>query len=575
MTTATKHPARTDSRHAEPPRANISDFIFEQARERPLQAAVIEQRTGRRVTFGELARRVENVAFGLAQLGIGDGSRALLAVKPGIDFVVTVFALFRAGAVPVVVDPGMGRKNLLACIEQARPQALVGIPLAHALSLRYRRVFGAPKRVTVGRRWFWGGATLRELERRNVSGSHAAPTTWSATAAILFTSGATGTPKGVVYHNGMFVEQVRMIRAAYDIRPGEIDVACFALFALFSVAMGVTIVLPNIDFSRPGKCDPAKIVDAIRESGATISFGSPAIWRKVGSYLLDNNLRLPTLRRVLIAGAAVPHATLGQLADRIAPGGEIHTPYGATESLPLSTIGSREVLAETRFDTQAGSGVCVGKPLPGVSVKVARIVDGPISTIGDMQELKAGEVGEILVRSAVTTQEYFGNEGANAQSKVRDGGDTQTQRWHRMGDTGYFDAKGRLWYCGRVAHTVWTAQGPLFPEQVEGLFCNHNAVARSALVGIGAKGAQEPVIIAELHGGTIPAADLRGRIETELLQMAQAHALTRQVKRALFHPAFPVDARHNAKIDREALARWVGKLLVSAPLRVTAVVVGG
>jgi acyl-coenzyme A synthetase/AMP-(fatty) acid ligase len=132
-----------------------------------------------------------------------------------------------------------------------------------------------------------------------------------------------------------------------------------------------------------------------------------------------------------------------------------------------------------------------------------------------------------------------------------------------MGDTGYFDARGRLWYCGRVAHTVWTAQGPMFPEQIEGVFNNHNAVARSALVGLGGKGAQEPVIVIELHGGQIPATDLRSRIETELQQMAQAHKLTRQVKRVLFHRAFPVDARHNAKIDREALARWAGELLVS------------
>ncbi|MCL4731979.1 MAG: hypothetical protein KJ044_16290, partial [Planctomycetes bacterium] len=131
--------------------------------------------------------------------------------------------------------------------------------------------------------------------------------------------------------------------------------------------------------------------------------------------------------------------------------------------------------------------------------------------------------------------------------------------WHRMGDAGWLDDKGRLWYCGRVSHTVWTEQGPLFPEQVEGVFNNHNAVSRSALVGIGDKGAQEPVIVVELHGGLPPGHDLKQRIENELLQMAGAHNLTRQVKRVLFHAGLPVDARHNAKIDREALAKWAVK----------------
>lgn len=557
MSTATEHPPAAQSRTAEVPCVNVSNFIFDQARERPMQTAILEHRTGRKLTFGELALRVERVADGLAQLGIGDGARTILAIKPGIDFVVAVFALFRTGAVPVVVDPGMGKKNLLACIEQARPQALVGIPLAHALSLRYRRAFGSPKRVTVGRRWLWGGVTLRELESGSFLAGNKAPdplpkTAWNDTAAILFTSGATGAPKGVVYHHGIFVEQVKMIREAYNIQPGEIDVPCFALFALFSVAMGVTIVLPDIDFSRPATCDPAKVVAAIQGSKATMSFGSPAVWRKVGPYLQDNNLKLDSLKRILIAGAAVPYATLAQFAGRLAPGGDLHTPYGATESLPFSTISAAEVLRETRFDTQNGAGVCVGKPLPGVRARVVAITEGLIASISDARECKTGEVGEILVSSAVTTHEYYQRPEATARAKVRDG----SGFWHRMGDTGYFDAKGRLWYCGRVAHTVWTARSPMFPEQVEGVFNNHNAVARSALVGIGAKGAQEPVVVIELHGGQIPAVDLRGRIETELLQMAQAHNLTRQVTRVLFHVGFPVDARHNAKIDREALARW-------------------
>jgi len=567
--TLTAEQPQPASTHAAPPRANVATFIAEQAIARPLATAVIEHRTGASITFGELAQRVENVAFGFTQLGICDGARAVLAVKPGIDFVVCVFAMFRAGAVPVVVDPGMGKANLLGCIEQAEPDALVGIPMAHALSLRYRSAFRTLKqRVTVGRRWLWGGATLKDLQARSVTGSNASPTTSNDTAAILFTSGATGVPKGVVYHHGVFVEQVRMIQQAYGIQTGEVDCACFALFALFSIAMGVTVVLPDMDFSRPASVDPARIVAAINDHKATMAFASPAVWREVAPYLEQNNLRLESLRRVLIAGAAVPYATLAQLKPRIAEGGEIFTPYGATESLPFASISATEVLAETRFETCNGAGVCVGKPLPNVHAKVVRIVDGPVASIEDVVECKPGEVGEVLVQSPVTTQGYFKNYDADMRSKIRvDAADGHSRTvskapsalWHRMGDTGCFDDKGRLWYCGRVSHTVRTAQGALYPEQVEGVFNNHQAVSRSALVGLGDHENQQPVVVIELHGGMPPGNDLKQRIETELLQMAQAHDLTRQVKRVLFHPALPVDARHNAKIDREALAKWAVK----------------
>lgn len=569
MQLTSEHPPAQDSVAAAPVRANVSRFIAEQAAQRPLATAVIEQRTGASITFGELAQRVENVAFGFTQVGISNGAHTILAVKPGIDFVVCVFALFRAGAVPVVVDPGMGKRSLLKCIAQAEPSALVGIPLAHALSLRYRGAFRSVKhRVTVGRRWLWGGATLRELQSRTVTGSNPASTHWHDTAAILFTSGATGDPKGVVYHHGVFVEQVRMIQQAYGIQPGEVDCACFALFGLFSIAMGVTVVLPDMDFSRPASADPARIAAAIADHKATMAFASPAVWRALTPWLESNNQRLETLRRVLIAGAAVPHATLAQLKPRIAEGGEIFTPYGATESLPLASIGAAEVLGETRHDTCNGKGVCVGKPLPDVQVKVVQIVDGPVAALDETQDCAPGEVGEILVSSAVTTRGYYKNYDADMRSKIRADaseaaartqGKVPSKLWHRMGDTGWLDDKGRLWYCGRVSHTVWTQQGPLFPEQVEGVFNNHNAVSRSALVGLGDKGAQEPVVVVELHGGLPPGNDLKQRIETELLQMAQAHNLTRQVKRVLFHAGLPVDARHNAKIDREALAKWAAR----------------
>ena len=87
-----------------------------------------------------------------------------LLVHPGIDFIALVFALFKAGLVIVLIDPGMGKKNLVRCLEESRPDGFVAVSLAQAVrTLLWRRFPQARLNVTVGRRWFWGGATLSQL----------------------------------------------------------------------------------------------------------------------------------------------------------------------------------------------------------------------------------------------------------------------------------------------------------------------------------------------------------------------------------------------------------------------------
>lgn len=535
-------------------RCNVSDYITEQARTRPDATAIIEQATGRRITFGELERTIQSLAAGLTQYGICNGTRAILAVRPGIEFVALVFALFRAAAVPIVVDPGMGRKNMLACIGEAKPEALIGISAAHALSKVFRKPFASvTKRVTVGRRWFWGGKTYSQLASVDASSFKAPQTRANDLAAILFTSGATGVPKGVEYEHGMFDGQVRAIRDYFGIQPGEIDVPCFALFALFTVGMGCTIVLPDMDFSKPGSCDPAKIVAAIEQHKASLTFGSPAVWARVAPWLAGQNRKFPeTLRRILIAGASVPLKTHEALAELL-PNGRVFTPYGATESLPVACIDGRTLLEKFAARMKSGEGTCVGKPLPGVDVRVI-----PVGATY-MSPLPQGEIGEIIVSSATTTRKYFNRPEQTAASKLEARAtdhEPRTTIFHRMGDVGYFDAEGNLWFCGRANHVVHTAQGPLYPDMVEGVFNAHANFDRSALIGypVGSAEQHAAVVVEPFKGLTDPAME-DDDWAIELLELASKHAATRHIRRIVFDANFPLDVRHNAKIDRIELAR--------------------
>jgi acyl-CoA synthetase (AMP-forming)/AMP-acid ligase II len=509
-------------------------------------------------TFAELDRASNRMASALEAYGIRSGVRTVLMVPPGYEFFALTFALFKIGAVPVLVDPGMGVKNLKTCFAEARPEAFIGIPKAHIA--RVLLGWGRPDLnllLTVGRRLFWGGATLDRLLTSTPADCDfpTTETTVDETAAILFTSGSTGVPKGAVYSHGNFAAQVELLRQVYDIRPGEIDLPTFPLFALFAPALGMTSVIPEMDFTRPASVDPTRIIAAIARFRITTMFGSPALINRVGRYGVEHSVRLPSLKRAISAGAPVPASVLERFAGMLSPSAEVFTPYGATEALPVCSIGSREILGDTRFATDQGQGVCVGRPVPGIDLQIIIISDAPIDDWNAALPVADGVIGEIVVKGPQVTASYFNRPESTVLGKIidRHGGGF----YHRMGDLGYRDPGGRIWFCGRKAHRVETGRQTLFTIPCEAIFNTHPVVFRSALVGIGVVGQQTPVICVELEKTAQPY-DLAA-IRQELLHLATAHELTRTIQTIRFHPAFPVDIRHNAKIFREKLALWAAE----------------
>jgi len=516
----------------------------------------------RQVTFRELDDDSDAIAAGLQAMGMTRGMRITLLVRQSIDFISLVFALFKLGVVVVLVDPGMGRKRLLQCIDEVEVEGFVAIPIVHAMRvLMGRRWAKARYNLTVGRRWFWGGPTLAGLRAQakaaNLSFEPAA-TRGDDPAAIIFTSGATGLPKGVLYHHRTFSKQVDEIRDFYNIQPGGIDVPAFPLFGLFNAAMGVTTVIPDMDPAHPAKVDPRNIIQAIDDWKATQSFASPAVWNVVGRYCEEHDIHLPTLRQVFSSGAPVPPRVLRQMKNAIAPDGDIYTPYGATESLPVASIAASEVLGETAEKSNQGAGTCVGRKFPGIAWKVIQIDDNPIASISDVVELPTGETGELIVRGEVVTKEYIARPEANRLSKIADG----DAIWHRIGDVGYLDEQDRFWFCGRKTHRVQTPHGTMYPIPCEAIFNQHERIFRSALVGVGEPGTQRPVMVLETwpHKKTTDDADRRQLI-AELTLLANAHPHTERIQHFLIHPALPVDVRHNAKISREKLTLWATEQL--------------
>lgn len=546
---------------------NVASFVLERARHEPDAIAIhfpARRSAGGRERYASVSNRdldVESdaIARALASAGIGRGTRTALMVPPGLPLFAITLALFKLGAVPVMIDPGIGLGRMRRCLDEAEPQAFVGVPVAHAarVALGWAR---ATLRVlvTVGRRWGWGGASLAHLRAR-VSADEpfeCADTSDDDEAAILFTSGSTGPPKGVVYRHGNFKAQVEAVRALGFIARGEVDLPTFPLFALFDPALGMSAVIPRMDFTRPGSVDPRRIIAAAEEFGATNMFGSPALLDTVGRFGVEHGVTLTTLRRVISAGAPVPAKVMERFLRMLPEGAEVLTPYGATECLPVACISSREVIGETAARTAQGAGVCVGAPVPSIELRIIAIDDGPIEKWHDGLALAQGEIGEIAVRGPQATRGYHGRPEATRLARIRDpeGGD-----WHRMGDVGYLDARGRLWFCGRKSDRVTTAQGTLHSVPCEAVFETHPRVRRAALVGVTEGKDISPVVCVELVGASRRGE--RDRITSELAEIGARQPHTREIRRFLFHPGFPVDVRHNAKIDRARLARWAARRL--------------
>ena len=525
------------------------------------------------ISFSELDKRSDKLAFALNQFGIKAGMKAVLMVTPSIDFFALTFALFKAGIVPILVDPGMGVKNLKQCFAESSPDAFIGIAKAHLA----RKLFGWGKdsikfSISVGVASIFGATNLTKLVKKYPANKSVYPMVKLAAddmAAILFTSGSTGVPKGVVYSHKMFEAQISALKNDYQITSGERDLATFPLFSLFGPALGMASIVPEMDASKPITANPEFIFAAIEKYQCSNLFANPALIEVLGQAGTNTaqaaTTKLPSLKRVISAGAPATLSSIERFSQLLNEGVEVLNSYGATESLPLTKIGSTALLTTSEI-TDNGGGICVGKPVNGVDVRIIAITEESISQWHSNLCLPNGIIGEIVVKGDMVSQAYYQRPSATTQAKIADStksdGDMVVR--HRMGDLGYFDDSGNLWMCGRKAHRVETESQTLFSIPCERIFNTHKAIKRSALVAVTRNGIVKPLLCIELNNAKqVNNKTTRLQLFKELASVGEQHQQTKLITDFLIHPNFPVDIRHNAKIFREKLAVWAQQQVAS------------
>lgn len=489
------------------------------------------------ITYAQLLDSTNRFARGLQACSLTPGMCAAVMTPPGIEFFPFAFALLKLGIIPVIVDPAIGLKKLGACINETEPEIFIGNTLTHTL----RVLFG------------WGKKTIKHnltiehiLNAKNPIHPSSFIIQNSSPAAIIFTSGSTGTPKGVLYSQENFSAQLDLLQRTFHIAPDEIDLPAFPLYAIIDALLGVTSVIPDVTFPVPGKTNPEKVLNAIQKFNVTNMFASPVVLDILANYGINHRINLPSLKRVITAGAPATIPLQEKFRKLLDDKTDLFGTYGATETLPIAKVESHEIFS-LKGKTAQGAGVCLGKPIDGVTVRIIQITDEPIKEWHEALTVETNVVGEIAVQSAATTRSYIHREGATRLSKIRIGEDII----HRTGDVGYFDEEGRLWYCGRKSQRVETNHGTFFTEQIEGMFNTHALVYRTALVGV----KKEPVLWIQPKPGKVN----QDTIKRELIELASNHPQASKIKIFLFMKKFPTDVRHNSKIIREELTTLAEK----------------
>ena len=380
---------------------NLADIVLRVAREDPGRTAVIDldgfdsrgNRRYKRRAYEELSADAEAVAPGLREMGVAEGTRIVFMAPPSYEACVIGVALSRVGAVTVWIDTAVGYLNITERLGRVGVEAFFGIPIAHL----GRLVFGWGQRnlrklIVTGKPGFPGARTVESLRRRAPANPPPPQVGAEDPAAILYTTGSTGPAKPALYKQKNLCQLYRQAHHSWRFDPDQeppVDFAVFPAFLFIPISAGGTMVVPPINFvtQGPGDVDPRELLEVINDCGVKSMFGSPVLLENMGLHAAEKGIKTPSLKRIVGAGDVIKAPAKKLLLQMMEAEGEVFANYGATEAMPATEMCARETLKETWQQTVRGGGICVGRPLPGVELRIISIVDGPVKNIEEAEEL--------------------------------------------------------------------------------------------------------------------------------------------------------------------------------------------
>lgn len=505
---------------------NIIEILVTNTGKYPEKTAIIHK--GQRISFHQLLTQVRQTAAYFREQGIGKNDRILIFVPMSIQLYTIVLASFHIGATVVFIDAWAGKKRLETACELASVKAFIGTPKAHLLRLFSPSIRKIPLKFITG---------FNSFTPKNTSGIDSAGTQLEDIALVTFSTGSTGTPKAAKRTHGFLLAQHDVL--VKHLKPGlnDIDMPLLPIFVLNNLAIGVTSVIPDVDPRKPESSDPASILAEMDRYNVTSTTGSPVVYEKLSQYCLDKGTSPKMLKKIFLGGAPVFPALAEQLIEAF-PGTMVEIVYGSTEAEPVSSISAQELLDHKGPGLEKG--LLVGNPIDEIQLKIMKISDGPVEVTTKEEfeklELAAGETGEICVTGNHVLKEYYNNPEAERANKIKVAGDI----WHRTGDAGYLDPKGRLFLMGRVTSRFEWKGEYIYTFPIENRLNEIPGVTIGTIIKIG----ERAVLVIELEK------EYREQREAVISQIKELGIPHDEID---IRKKIPRDPRHNSKIDYKLL----------------------
>jgi acyl-CoA synthetase (AMP-forming)/AMP-acid ligase II len=523
---------------------NIAEILRSHAQTRPEAAAIIDTRwrRGRVTSFAQLDQAASRAAGLLWQHGLRPGDAVLVFHPMSAELYVALIAIFRLGLIAMFLDPSAGREHIERCCALHAPRALIASTKANLLRLWCPALRRIPIRFVIGLpvpgavRWtrLARAAPLEEIH----------DCAQDTPALLTFTSGSTGQPKAAVRTHGFLLAQHRVLEESVQLQAGEIDLTTMPIVLLANLASGVTSLIPNADLRYPGAIAAGPVIAQVQMYRPVSSTASPAFFDCLARHCAQRRLTLPSFAKIFSGGAPVFPRLLDQVQD-MAPHADVVAVYGSTEAEPIAHIARRQLRPADRQAMLGGRGLLTGEPVQSIRLRI--LCDQWGKPLGPYTEvefaaacLPAGQPGEIVVSGEHVLAGYLHGQG-DEETKFKVDGVV----WHRTGDAGYVDERGRLWLLGRCAARIRDGRGDLYPFAAETAVYQDSRVRRAAMVAH----AGRRILAVEFYDPHSEA-DL-GAIRGDL-------AWT-QIDEVRVCRRIPVDKRHNAKIDYPALYQLLDK----------------
>lgn len=500
------------------------------------------------ITYKDFVDKISVVSAGLRDLGIGKGDRVIIFVPLSLELYLAMFAVQRLGAVAVFLDSWARKDHLGVCAKVVEPKAMISFEKAFELCAAVPELANIQIKVAVGAYEKKYSSGLESLLKNNKL-ADIEPVDASDTALITFTTGSSGVPKGANRTHRFLAAQHRALDKEIPYKEDDRDLPVFPIFSLNNLAGGVTTILPAIDLAVPSDNDAAIIVKQIFSAEITCCTVSPSIFVNIAQYCRKNKITLSNLRRVVTGGAVVSKYNVKDFKI-IAPAAEILVLYGSTEVEPIAHIEANEILR----DESGQQGVNVGWISEGLEYKFIKIwrKDIKLGAMGWQEwELEKGKAGELVVSGAHVCESYYNNPEAFNSTKIKDIGG---KIWHRTGDVGFLDVRGRLWLVGRVHNTIVRLNGYIFPVHAEILLKKLDFVRQAAFLGIeDALLGEKTCAVFSLEEGFNPgnieqyAADIKGLFGENKIPVDEVR----------FVKDIPMDPRHHSKVEYSQLRQML------------------